>query len=472
MTSSIYKRLVRSLSISITAVTIFILLVTDVAIDTWVDAEFERAMYNKASLLTTLVDEDAESVEFDFAGEFMQEFEGKTNVDPEYYQLWRNGKVYERSGTMDLFAIQTFDYKKLKIGTKLIQEVTLPDGRDGLILYYSFLPQVDSDDREDFQAYMTQTGEQQKPMLLAYAISTEKLSFLTWLIDISFIVAAIFVVMMVRFLVKRAVSSGLMPLEEFSNSLVDISLADKTAEVVLKNKVEELLPIQHSLNTFISENRSLYMKEQRMTSDIAHELKTPIAELINLAEVTLKFPNDISLKATFTADVLDISKRLEKVVSSIMLLHRYNNECFELSDVFDAVQVVTRLSANYKRVQINSQPDMLVTSNLFAFETILTNLLKNAAAYSPKDSLINVNIEALADKSIQISVSNTCTSALSKQDLEYIFDPLWQKDSARTSTENFGLGLSIVKSFTKGLGGTIGVEVENEVIHFRVNLKQ
>lgn len=152
MTSSIYKRLVRSLSISITAVTIFILLVTDVAIDTWVDAEFERAMYNKASLLTTLVDEDAESVEFDFAGEFMPEFEGKTNVDPEYYQLWRNGKVYERSDTMDLFATQTFDYKKLKIGTKLIQEVTLPDGRDGLILYYSFLPQVDSDDREDFQA--------------------------------------------------------------------------------------------------------------------------------------------------------------------------------------------------------------------------------------------------------------------------------------------------------------------------------
>lgn len=319
---------------------------------------------------------------------------------------------------------------------------------------------------------MTQTGEEQKPMLLAYAISTEKLSFLTWLIDISFIVAAIFVVMMVRFLVKRAVSSGLMPLEEFSNNLVDISLADKTAEVVLKNKVEELLHIQHSLNTFISENRSLYMKEQRMTSDIAHELKTPIAELINLAEVTLKFPNDPSLKATFTNDVLDISKRLEKVVSSIMLFHRYNNECFELNDVFDAVQVVTRLSANYKRVQINSQPDMLVTSNLFAFETILTNLLKNAAAYSPKDSLINVNIEALADKSIQISVSNTCTSALSKQDLEYIFDPLWQKDSARTSTENFGLGLSIVKSFTKGLGGTIGVEVENEVIHFRVNLKQ
>ena len=209
-----------------------------------------------------------------------------------------------------------------------------------------------------------------------------------------------------------------------------------------------------------------------MTSDIAHELKTPIAELINLAEVTLKFPNDPSLKATFTSDVLDISKRLEKVVSSIMLFHRYNNECFELNDVFDAAQVITRLSANYKRVQINSQPDMFVTSNLFAFETILTNLFNNAVTYSPKDSVINVDIGALADKSIQISVSNLCTSSLSQQDLKYIFDPLWQKDSARTSTENFGLGLSIVNSFTKALGGTIGVEIENEVIYFRVNLKQ
>ena len=269
-------------------------------------------MYNKASLLTTLVHEDAQSVVFDFAGEFMPEFEGK--ADPEYYQLWHSGEVFERSDTLDLFAVKSFEYQELKVGTKLVKGIILPDGRSGQILYYRFLPQVDSDDRQDFQALISETGQQQQPMLLAYAMSLEKLNFLTWLIDISFLVAAITVALIVRLLVKRAVLSGLMPLQEFSQSLKNISLADKTAEVELKNKVLELLPIQDSINTFITENRKLYLKEQRMTSDIAHELKTPITELINLAEVTLKFPNDPKLSKTFTPDVLEISQRLEKVV--------------------------------------------------------------------------------------------------------------------------------------------------------------
>ncbi|MFQ3250538.1 MAG: signal transduction histidine kinase [Glaciecola sp.] len=470
MTTSIYKKLVRSLSFTITAVMIVILLITDIAIDTWVHGEFERAMYNKASLLTTLVDEDAEGVEFDFAGEFMPEFEGKGKADPEYYQLWRDGEVFERSDTMDLFSTTTFEHQKLKVGTKLIKEITLPDGRSGQILYYSFFPQVDSDDRADFQKLTERTGNKQKPMLLAYALSLEKLNFLTWLIDISFIVAAIAVIFIVRFVVKRAVSSGLMPLEEFSESLVHISLADKTAEVKLKNKVVELLPIQESINQFISDNRKLYLKEQRMTSDMAHELKTPVAELISLAEVTLKFPNDPTLSKTFTSDVLAISKRLENVVSNIMLFHRYTNETFEKNDVFDLSQVIMRLSEKLPRIELKSQADMLITSNLFAFETIVSNLLKNAVTYSPENSPIKVNISALADNTVQLSISNVCASPLCNEDLKLMFDPLWQKDSSRTSTENFGLGLSIVKSFTKALGGEIRTEVADGIIYFHLSL--
>jgi signal transduction histidine kinase len=470
MTTSIYKKLVRSLSFTITAVMIVILLITDVAIDTWVLGEFERAMYNKASLLTTLVDEDADGVEFDFAGEFMPEFEGKGKADPEYYQLWRDGEVFERSDTMDLFSTTTFEHQKLKVGTKLIKEITLPDGRSGQILYYSFFPQVDSDDRADFQKLTERTGNKQKPMLLAYALSLEKLNFLTWLIDISFIVAAIAVIFIVRFVVKRAVSSGLMPLEEFSESLVHISLADKTAEVKLKNKVVELLPIQESINQFISDNRKLYLKEQRMTSDMAHELKTPVAELISLAEVTLKFPNDPTLSKTFTSDVYAISKRLENVVSNIMLFHRYTNEIFEKNDVFDLSQVIMRLSEKLPRIELKSQADMLITSNLFAFETIVSNLLKNAVTYSPENSPIKVNISALADNTVQLSISNVCASPLCNEDLKLMFDPLWQKDSSRTSTENFGLGLSIVKSFTKALGGEIRTEVADGIIYFHLSL--
>ena len=145
---SIYRRLVRSLSISITSVTIGILLLTDLAVDSWVHDEFDRAMHNKAILLTTLVDEDAQSIEFDFAGEFMPEFEGE--ADPEYYQLWRGEETFERSDTLDIFAINSLPYQTVALGSELSIDITLPDGRDGRVLYYRFLPQVDSDDRQEY----------------------------------------------------------------------------------------------------------------------------------------------------------------------------------------------------------------------------------------------------------------------------------------------------------------------------------
>lgn len=155
-----------------------------------------------------------------------------------------------------------------------------------------------------------------------------------------------------------------------------------------------------------------------------------------------------------------------------MIFHRYNNESFEKNDVFDVTQVLMRLAEKLPRVEISSQPDMLITSNLFALETIASNLLKNAVTYSPCDSDINVNLAALDNGCIELLVSNVCIHSLSKDDLQLMFDPLWQKDSSRTSTENFGLGLSIVNSFAKALGGSISVDVEGDVIHFRVILVQ
>ena len=465
-TTSIHRKLVRSLSISITLVTIAILLLTDIAVDNWVHYEFNRATDNKINLLTTLVDEDSEGVEFDFAGEFMPEFEGAGDL--EYYQLWRNKKIFERSETLGLFSTTSFNYEELKIGKKISKDIILPDGRDGQIIYYKFLPQIDSDDRVDFQAYLEKTTTNQEPMLIAYAVSTEKLNFLMWLIDISFLIAAFAVAFIVRTLVKTTVNAGLQPLEEFSRNIKKIRLAEKTADVELTHKVEELVPIQNSINTFITENRKLYLKEKRLTSDIAHELKTPIAELINLAEVTLRFPNDKELTATFTPNVLEISQRLEKIVANILLFHRYSNDNFEQNDVFDVLQVLNRLVVHCPRVKLVCEPETLVTSNLFAFETIMQNLLKNAHTHSPVGS--NIKVECVAENSLYISVTNLCSEILSKDDLNFIFEPLWQKDNSRTSTHNFGLGLSIVSTFINALGGRIDVDVENNHIIFKIEL--
>ena len=72
--NSIKKKLTRYLSISVSVLLVLILLATDISVDTWISQEFDKAMINKSNLLITLVSEDVNEVDFDFADEFMPEF--------------------------------------------------------------------------------------------------------------------------------------------------------------------------------------------------------------------------------------------------------------------------------------------------------------------------------------------------------------------------------------------------------------
>ncbi|WP_462159700.1 hypothetical protein [Pseudoalteromonas sp. GB56] len=98
---SIRQSLVRTLSLTISGLVFGILLATDIAVDSWFEAEFTRALKAKSGMLMTLIDEDEDGVEFEFSGEFMPEFEGRT--EPEYFQLWYEGETFERSDSLNLF---------------------------------------------------------------------------------------------------------------------------------------------------------------------------------------------------------------------------------------------------------------------------------------------------------------------------------------------------------------------------------
>lgn len=297
-----------------------ILLITDISVDTWISGEFDRAMLNKVGLLETLVEEDNVEVEFDFAGEFMPEFEGLEN--PEYFQLWHKNQVFERSDTLTFFEISDLPRLNVELDEFIIQDITLPDGRDGRMVFTKFLPQVDSDVREKMGINREEFSKSQTPMEFAYALSKEELNYILWFVDVIFIITSILAVLAVRKIVKIVVYNSLKPIDDFNKQLSNISLNSNQLEVSVKTLPEELVPIANGVNQFIKDNHSLYVREQRLTSDIAHELKTPIAELISLSEVALKFPHEKQITDNLTKDVHEISSRLKNIVNNILLLQK------------------------------------------------------------------------------------------------------------------------------------------------------
>ena len=138
---SIRKTLTRRLSIIISLLVIAVLLAADIGVDSWVEQEFNQAMKAKVGMLQSLVNEDVEGVEFEFAGEYLPEFEGTSS--PEYFQLWYKDSTFEKSDTLALYTINELPFSSIALEEYSFQDITLPDGRTGRVIYLRLIQKTE-----------------------------------------------------------------------------------------------------------------------------------------------------------------------------------------------------------------------------------------------------------------------------------------------------------------------------------------
>jgi len=437
-THSIKRKLVNYISAVISVILFTIFLTVDLSVDTWVEDQFNQSLTNKANYLKTLVEDDNGNVEFDFAGEFMSEYEQAQAS--EFYQLWHGEAIFERSDSLNLFPNANLPFLDMPINESKIIDIELPNGHDGRALISHFIAHKDDRSTTGLDVF--------NRMALTIAAPTDELNKVLIIIDIVFILTCIFGVFGVRYLVTRIVNKGLYPLHNLNDQikLLDITGVAQTIESDIK--VEELEPIRNELNKFITVNQKLYSNEKRLTSDIAHELKTPIAELISLSEVAIRYPDDKRISDTYTSDVLNISQRMKTIVNSLLLLQRSSSNAFELSNqniilrrLID--QVMEELTFKHlnisKRINNMLDDDLTIIADEFSLNTILCNLIDNALFYGITDQAII--LDAIENEhSLTISISNKVDKLLNNEELSAIFDPLYQLDSSRTNNQPTVLG--------------------------------
>ena len=466
---SIKRKLVNNISAVISVILFTIFLTVDLSVDTWVEDQFNQSLTNKANYLKTLVEDDNNVVEFDFAGEFMSEYEAADAT--EFYQLWHGRDVFERSDSLELYKNANLPFLEMPINESKIIDYELPNGRDGRALISHFVAQ--KDDRNPTHSAVFNT------MTLAIAAPTAELNKVLIIIDVVFILTCVLGVFGVRYLVTRIVNKGLHPLHNLNDQIKLLDITGVAQTIESDFKVEEIEPIRNELNKFITVNQQLYSNEKRLTSDIAHELKTPIAELISLSEVAIRYPDDKRISDTYTSDVLNISQRMKTIVSNLLLLQRSSSSAMQLNAqniILNNLvnQIIDELTFKHPTIKtrLNNEISDEITLNAdeFSLNTILCNLIDNALFYGLPEAPIKLTA-VNNSTNMTISVSNKVNKPLSSEQLTAIFDPLYQLDSSRTNNQRHGLGLSIVQSLCNLNGFTITASnTENNTLTFILTL--
>jgi two-component system heavy metal sensor histidine kinase CusS len=440
---------------SVAAILVAAGVVANLVITNWLSAEFDKAMLTKAQVLVTLFEEDTFGMEFEFADEVMPEF-GRID-DPEYFQFRTpEGENFERS--TQLMGRDLPFFSEIGADVKYANTI-LPDGRPGRLLQMVFVPQL------ELELRTAERRVSQYVMVIGLARERVSLDHRIFLVDLSLIVLGLLILISVYFALAQVISRGLAPLEAIKQEVENLDSSDMSQRLLIGVPLLDLEKVVVALNDLLARIESGFEREKRFSVGAAHELKTPIAELMNMSEVFQRWPN-ADEAPQFAADVLASAKRMQFIVESLLRLARgrlqaYNPETEGeditlLSSVQKAIGLISKdAQARELSFDITGDSATAIFSSALDLDLMLSNVLGNAVAHADRGTTLAI---ILAENSLSIT---NAARTLTEDDLPMLFESLWRKDEARTSEFHVGLGLSIVQAYAERLGIELGVFLQN-----------
>jgi signal transduction histidine kinase len=418
-------------------------------------AEFDKALEATALTLGPMTEYTGGKLEFDPGGDLMPSFEREDR--PDYYQVLRpNGSVLARS--------RGLKKKALAPGavTPGSWDLTLPDGLPGRALAVRFLPKIDEDDPGE--------GEiRREEVTLIVARHRDDLDASLHLLAVTLLLVGAATTGATGIVVALVVGRGLRPLSALARRAAAIDASSLQLRFPAEGLPAELAPIAQRLNDLLSRLEASFARERRFSADVAHELRTPIAELRTLAEVSLRWPQDENAARAALSDALAIALQMESIATHLMALTRCDAGQMpaeaapvDLATVVEEVWEPFAAQASTKRLHVTMSVPAGATWTIDpgGLRTILSNLLSNAAEYSPVGGAIRLTAEA-HDGTGRVIVSNTTTD-LGRSDLPHLFDRFWRKDASRSSASHSGLGLSLAKAYADALGCALRADLTRE----------
>jgi two-component system sensor histidine kinase QseC len=212
-----------------------------------------------------------------------------------------------------------------------------------------------------------------------------------------------------------------------------------------------------------------FERERRFSADVAHELRTPIAELRSLSEVALKWPPTAEESRQGFDEALGIARRMESLVAALQTIAR--SEAGETRVQTALIRLPTFMESIWEgfaagaqdrdlKVRFDLQEAPRVFSDPVLLESVFTNLLANAVEYTPVGGSLRVRATPVGTGTVTVAVGNDADN-LTPEDVAQLFDRFWRRDLSRTDTGHSGLGLSLVRAVARTLGARVTAELKD-----------
>lgn len=250
---------------------------------------------------------------------------------------------------------------------------------------------------------------------------------------------------------------------------------------------QKLNAVNDTLQKRARDAREAEQRKNDLVVYLAHDIKTPLTSVIGYLNLLCEAPDmPAEQRAKYTDITLEKAYRLEQLINEFFEITRFNlqtivldrdqiNLSYMLMQIAD--EFYPALAPQGKTIQVTAPEGLFVFGDANKLARVFNNILKNAAAYSEKDSVIRIDARTApvtgnkkSREAVRISISNR-GQTIPRRQLERIFEKFYRLDAARsTETGGSGLGLAIAREIVNAHGGRIYAESENGLTRFAVEL--
>jgi len=274
-----------------------------------------------------------------------------------------------------------------------------------------------------------------------------------------------------------AARSGLRPLRRMSAVARGVSAQSLNARLPEERMPPELAEMAYHFNAMLGRLDDSFQRLSAFSADIAHELRTPLSNLLTHTQVTLTRPRALEDYREALHSNLEELQWMAQLVNDMLYLAKADHglltptrEPLELAEEADVLLEFFSPLAEDARVTLSREGSARIEGDRSMLRRALSNLLDNALRFTPIEGQVRIRIVDQV-KGLSVTIENS-GEGIDETLLPRLFDRFYRADPARQegSSEHAGLGLAITQSIVRAHGGQIRCESEGGWTRFVIEL--
>lgn len=259
---------------------------------------------------------------------------------------------------------------------------------------------------------------------------------------------------------------GLRPLTAMRRALERVQPAHLNERIDPARWPTELRPLAASFDHMLTRLEDSFTRLSQFSADLAHELRTPIGNMLGEAQVALTRDRSPKQYREVIESAAAECERLSAIIDNLLFLARadaaeqqINRSTFNGRAALEKIASFYQALAEDRHIAISCGGEADVFADPILFNRAISNLVDNALRFTPDRGEIRISIGA-SDGGTEISVFDS-GSGIAPEHLSHVFDRFYRGDKSRSSAGT-GLGLSLVKSIVDLHHGTVSIESQTD----------